>query len=372
MTSGSANAEPLRYKVSKSVLRKDVVNISLKVDMDDIDDEQGEESAGGLSKEHYPVMLKEALDLLDLRPGLTYVDATAGAGGHLAGIVEATGGKSKVIAFDQDQNTLSRLSERFGDKVTLIHSNFRYLKAALSKYGVNTVDGGIIADLGVSSMQIDQPHRGFSFQKDGPLDMRMDTSQKLTASDIVNHWSEEDIANIIFEYGEERHSRKIARRIVEHRPINSTLELSAIVSRCLAPLTDNKNKKNRRKNFSLAGGGTKSGIHPATRTFQALRMAVNAELDSLSEFLQEASSVLKPGARLVVITFHSLEDRVVKQFFKTAAQSCICPPRVPLCQCHKTIDFLTITRKPITASEEELLANTRSRSAKLRAGQKLN
>lgn len=327
---------------------------------------------------HIPVLLKETMDLLDLRPGLTYVDATAGAGGHLRAIVEGTtdksgsGKKSRIFAFDQDPTSLEALRESFGDQVTLIHSNFRYLKEALSKYGVNTIDGGIMADLGVSSMQIDQRERGFSFQKDGPLDMRMDTSQSLTAEEIVNTWAEDRIADIIFQYGEERNSRKIARRIVEARPISTTLELSAIVARGGNQLPDKQNKKNRRnKNPGPIRGGTSHSIHPATRTFQALRMAVNAELESIEDFLNQASEMLEPGARLVVITFHSLEDRIVKQFFKNASLSCICPPRMPQCQCKKEVEFQIITRKPVTASDKELLANTRSRSAKLRAGQKL-
>lgn len=315
--------------------------------------------------EHIPVLLNEVIDALDVRPGLTYIDATAGAGGHLARIAELTEGKSKLFAFDRDAGSLERLTERFGDKVTMIHSNFRYLKESLAQYGVNTIDGGILADLGVSSMQIDQGERGFSFQKEGPLDMRMDRSESTSAYNIVNQWPEGALADIIYKYGEERHSRKIANRIVANRPIESTLALADIVARCIPRAAD---KKNYKKSFGSAGGGY---IHPATRTFQAIRMAVNEELESLEDFLRESLTILKPGARLVVITFHSLEDRIVKQFFKMAAASCICPPRAPVCTCKKECEVLIITRKPVTASEDELLANTRSRSAKLRAAQKL-
>jgi 16S rRNA (cytosine1402-N4)-methyltransferase len=315
--------------------------------------------------EHIPVLLNEVIDALDVRPGLTYIDATAGAGGHLARIAELTEGKSKLFAFDRDAGSLERLTERFGDKVTMIHSNFRYLKESLAQYGVNTIDGGILADLGVSSMQIDQGERGFSFQKEGPLDMRMDRSESVSAYNIVNQWPEGPLADIIYKYGEERHSRKIANRIVANRPIESTLALADIVARCIPRAAD---KKNYKKSFGSAGGGY---IHPATRTFQAIRMAVNEELESLEDFLRESLTILKPGARLVVITFHSLEDRIVKQFFKMAAASCICPPRAPVCTCKKECEVLIITRKPVTASEDELLANTRSRSAKLRAAQKL-
>lgn len=323
------------------------------------------------SRPHTPVLLQETIELLDVRPGLTYVDATAGAGGHLASIAELAGPTSKLFAFDQDETALKALGERF-DNVTLVHSNFRYLKDSLRQYGVNTVDGGILADLGVSSMQIDQGERGFSFQKDGPLDMRMDKSQTLTAADIVNEWTEDRLADIIWRYGEERHSRRIARRIVMNRPIRTTLELSAIVARCVSPPSDKQNKKNRTLKRGFASGGSSGSIHPATRTFQALRMAVNQELESLDQFLDSALEILKPGARLVLITFHSLEDRIVKQFFKTASLSCICPPRAPMCTCQKQQQLLIITRKPIVASEKELLANTRSRSAKLRGAQKLN
>ncbi len=315
--------------------------------------------------EHIPVLLNEVMDALDVRPGLTYVDATAGAGGHLARIAELTEGKSRLFAFDRDAVSLERLKESFGDKATMLHSNFRYLKASLSQYGVNTIDGGILADLGVSSMQIDQGERGFSFQKEGPLDMRMDRSESLSAYNIINQWPESALADIIYKYGEERHSRKIANRIVANRPIESTLALADIVARCIPRAAD---KKNYKKSFGSAGG---CYIHPATRTFQAIRMAVNEELESLEDFLRESLSILKPGARLVVITFHSLEDRIVKQFFKMAAASCICPPRAPICTCKKECEVLIITRKPVTASEDELLANTRSRSAKLRAAQKL-
>jgi 16S rRNA (cytosine1402-N4)-methyltransferase len=336
------------------------------------------------------VLLAETLELLDVKPGRTYVDVTAGAGGHLSAIYNAAqaapgnsgGAPSKIIGLDQDLNSLNALKERAPDDLLLLHSNFRYLKEALRSAGINTVDGGILADLGVSSMQIDRSERGFSFQKDGPLDMRMDTTQSLSADDIVNKWREDELANVIYEYGEERYSRRIARRIVEARPLKSTLELSEIVSRCVPRSSDKKS----RKNFKIDGGGDGGGaggdgrngsrmahsaIHPATRTFQALRMAVNEELPALKEFLQEASDLLEPGARLVLITFHSLEDRVVKQFLKHASLSCVCPPRMPVCACNKRVEVEILTRKPVIASSQEILANTRSRSAKLRAGQKL-
>ena len=318
------------------------------------------------TREHIPVLLEEVIKLLDVRPGRTYVDATAGAGGHLERILELTEGKSKVIAVDRDKASLDRLAERFGERIICLHTNFRYLKEALKEQGIDTVDGGILADLGVSSMQLDQKERGFSFQKDGPLDMRMDRQEANSAWHIVNEWDEKELADIIYKYGEERYSRKIANRITANRPINTTLELAEIVARCLPRTSD---KKNSKKSFGPTGGGY---IHPATRTFQAIRMAVNEELESLEDFLRDSLSILKPGANLVLITFHSLEDRIVKQFFKTASLSCICPPRAPICTCQKVSELLIINRKPLTASSQQLLANTRSRSAKLRGAQKLN
>ncbi len=321
------------------------------------------------------MLLAETIEMLDVRPGRTYVDATAGAGGHLSAIHRAAKGEAKIVGIDQDPATLEALSKRVPEDVTLLHSNFRYIKAALSQSGINTVDGGILADLGVSSMQIDRSERGFSFQKDGPLDMRMDTTQSLSAYDIVNGWKEEALADVIYQYGEERYSRRIARRIIESRPIKTTLELSEIVARCVPRGSD---KKSRKYSAKKSGGGdgiasrtSHSAIHPATRTFQAIRMAVNEELPSLQEFLQESLTILEPGARLVLITFHSLEDRIVKQFFKHAAATCVCPPKLPKCACNKHSELLIITRKPVTASSQEILANARSRSAKLRAGQKL-
>jgi 16S rRNA (cytosine1402-N4)-methyltransferase len=326
--------------------------------------------------EHYPVMLPEVLEGLNIRPGLTYVDATAGAGGHLRAILKKLDGRGRVIGIDQDKDSLDKLALELPEQVTLIHDNFSNLKNLLAQKEITTIDGGILADLGVSSMQIDQGARGFSFQKDGPLDMRMNQAQSLSAWEIVNNWPEDKIADIIFKYGEERYGRRIARNICNARPINNTLELANIVARSVPWKNDKNKKKLHKKNSGGADGAGKfrnfPSIHPATRTFQALRMAVNLELESLENFLEDALKLLSPGARLVLITFHSLEDRMVKQFFKAAANACICPPRAPMCTCNKRSELLIINRKPITAAEKELLANNRSRSAKLRAGEKLN
>ncbi len=294
-----------------------------------------------------------------MRPGLTYVDATIGAGGHLRAIVDRLAEKKQgtIIGIDRDPITIESLKLDFSGKANLVHGNYSNLKEILAQQSLDTISGGIIADLGVSSMQLDNAERGFSFLKDGPLDMRMDSSQSLTASDLINDLSENELANIIFEFGEERYSRQIAHSIVHARPLHSTLELVEVVSRTLG-------RKQHGKKF-------KKGLHPATRTFQAIRIAVNDELGNLRKFLDSALAMLAPGARIVIITFHSLEDRLVKQIFRQTAATCVCPPRQPVCTCHHKAELLIITRKPIVASESEVLANIRARSAKLRAGEKL-
>lgn len=323
--------------------------------------ESGSASPGQAGLAHVPVLLEETLELLDPQPGKLYVDVTAGAGGHLLRIAEKTGGggpgNPSVIGIDRDEQSLQSLATRVPPWVQLIHSNYEDIKNALGKYGINTISGGILADLGVSSMQLDDPYRGFSFLRDGPLDMRMDASQHVTAAQIINNLSEFELAEIIFKYGEERHSRQIARNIVKARPLKTTLELAEIVSRSLP-----RNKKK---------GTARDTSHPATRTFQAIRIAVNTELSSLERFLNDAIDLLEPGAKIVVITFHSLEDRLVKQIFKRAATDCVCPPRQPICTCDHRSKLLIITRKPVVADEKEVVANIRSRSAKLRAGEKL-
>ncbi|HEY9679611.1 MAG TPA: 16S rRNA (cytosine(1402)-N(4))-methyltransferase RsmH [Drouetiella sp.] len=331
-----------------------------------ITEESGSANDGGAGFAHVPVLLEETLELLDPQPGKLYVDCTAGAGGHLLRIAEkACVGDAEflknnpcVIGIDRDEQSLSNLAKKVGPGVRLIHSNYEDIRSAISKYGINTISGGIIADLGVSSMQLDDPDRGFSFLRNGPLDMRMDASQITTAAEIINNLSEFDLAEIIFRYGEERHSRLIARNIVKARPLRTTLELAEIVSRSIP-----RNKKK---------GTARDTSHPATRTFQALRIAVNSELTSLEKFVDEAIDLLEPGAKIVVITFHSLEDRLVKQIFKRASIDCVCPPRQPVCTCDHKSKLLIITRKPVVAAEKEILANIRSRSAKLRAGQKLD
>ncbi len=301
---------------------------------------------------HVPVLLNEAMDELNLHPGKVWVDATAGFGGHLQEMIKRLSGDGKFIGIDRDKQTLSMLRNKLADKAHLFHANYTEIEDVLREAGEQQVTGGILADLGVSSRQLDDAERGFSFLRDGPLDMRMDQSQNLTAEAIVNNYSEKELAEIIFMYGEERHSRRIAKRIIERRPFKNTLALADLVRGCVRP-------------------SKYDDSHPATRTFQALRIAVNDELGSLKSFLQQGIQLLAPGARFVVITFHSLEDRIVKQIFKEAALNCICPPRQPICTCTKRSQLLVITRKPIVADKKEVLANPRARSAKLRAGEKL-
>jgi 16S rRNA (cytosine1402-N4)-methyltransferase len=302
-------------------------------------------------------MLKQALEFLDVRPGRHYIDATAGAGGHLKAILSASNCPDKIIGLDRDPAALSRLTGELGDGVQLVHSNYSEIEHVLPQLGISTIDGGILADLGVSSMQIDDPNRGFSFLNDGPLDMRMDTTAGWTAEQLINSSSEQELANIIYKYGEERESRKIARAIVAARPLQTTGELAELVGRCV--------RKNRKGPARF-----RDTSHPATRTFQAIRIAVNDELGSLEKFLRSALKLLMPGARLVVITFHSLEDRLVKQIFREAASNCVCPPRLPVCTCNHKSELLIMTRKPAIPDDQEVLANPRSRSAKLRAGEK--
>ncbi|MBX9879253.1 MAG: 16S rRNA (cytosine(1402)-N(4))-methyltransferase RsmH [Candidatus Obscuribacterales bacterium] len=301
---------------------------------------------------HVPVMLDQAMEQLNLHPGKVWVDATAGYGGHLQEMIKRLNGDGKFIGIDRDNQTLSLLKEKISGQANLFHANYSDIESVLEQAGESKITGGILADLGVSSRQLDDADRGFSFLRDGPLDMRMDQTQTLTAEKIVNSYSEKELAEIIFIYGEERHSRRIAKRIVENRPFKNTLELAELVRGCVRPSKFDES-------------------HPATRTFQALRIEVNDELGNLKSFLRKGIELLAPGARFVVITFHSLEDRIVKQIFKESALNCICPPRQPVCTCTKRSELLVITRKPIVADIKEVLANPRARSAKLRAGEKL-
>ncbi len=302
---------------------------------------------------HRPALLQEVIDALQPQPGGIYIDGTVGAGGHAAAILAASAPDGELFGFDQDKAALEIAShnlEKFGNRVHLLHSNFDQLGDMARRYQIPPGDG-ILLDLGVSSMQFDRPERGFSFQQDGPLDMRMNPTIGQTAADLVNSLPETELANLIYRYGEERHSRRIAAAIVRARPVTRTAKLAQIIAKAVPA------KRGQR-------GGSK--IHPATRTFQALRIAVNDELGALERVLPQAVHQLKPGGRLAVISFHSLEDRIVKQYFKREAQDCICPPEQPFCICqHKAIIDI-ITKKPITPSPAEIEANPKARSAKLR------
>ncbi|HFB52440.1 MAG TPA: 16S rRNA (cytosine(1402)-N(4))-methyltransferase RsmH [Anaerolineae bacterium] len=307
-----------------------------------------------MSEPHQSVLTNEVLQYLNLHPGDRIIDCTLGAGGHAAAMLTATAPDGTLLGLDVDPAALAiarRRLEPFGERVITRQARFDAVATTaqgLSFFPVN----GILADLGVSSMQIDTATRGFSFNKDGPLDMRMGPSAEQSAADLVNTLSEKALADIIYRYGEEPKSRRIARAIVRARPITGTLQLAAVVSRAI-------------------GGGKWRKTHPATRTFQALRIAVNDELGALERFLPQAVSLLAAGGRLAVISFHSLEDRIVKQFFKREASDCICPPEQPVCTCNHRATVTIITKKPVVASPEEQARNPRARSAKLRVAQKI-
>jgi 16S rRNA (cytosine1402-N4)-methyltransferase len=302
------------------------------------------ERGHGGKRGHVPVLLKEAIDFLAIRRGGTYIDATVGLGGHSYEIAKRLGAPGHLIAVDKDPAALEAARVRLqpppelsGDwpRVELIHGSF----ADLANDQRPTASDGLIADLGVSSLQLDNAERGFSFQAEGPLDMRMNTQSGQTAEQVVNQVDEVTLANLIYEFGEERRSRRIARAIVRSRPIQTTAQLAEIVSAAARPM----NQAERR-------------IHPATRTFQALRIFVNRELDDLRKLLDAAPQLLNPGGRLVIISFHSLEDRIVKDAFREGA---------------KGGHYHLLTKKPVTASEEEIDRNPRSRSAKLRAAERI-
>jgi len=307
---------------------------------------------------HLSVLGDEVVRSLELRSREIVVDATLGYGGHSEAILEAEP-TAKVIGLDQDSNAIRLARQRlakFGERVTCVKTNFAEIKYAVTNLGFTAVDA-IIADLGVSSMQFDEPERGFSFRYDAPLDMRMDReSGGMTAAELLIELPEEEIANVIYQYGEERASRRIARRIVQSReagkPVRTTGELAALVEKAI-------------------GRKPKDKIHPATRTFQALRIAVNRELEILQPFIVDAIDILKINGRLAVITFHSLEDRIVKHTMQKFAGKCTCPPRIPICICGAVKRVEILTRKPIIPSETEINENPRARSAKLRVCKKL-
>ncbi len=306
---------------------------------------------------HQPVLLTEVLDALAPKPGAALIDGTVGAGGHAAAWLDAAAPDGCLLGFDRDAEAVERARNRlaeYGDRVTLVHGSYAEMGRRAPALGFAAVDA-ILLDLGFSSIQIDDPERGFAFRHDGPLDMRYDRRQSASAADLVNRLPESELADLIYRYGEERHSRRIARMIVQARPIESTSRLAEIVAGAVPRSKDRRG----------------SSIHPATRTFQALRIAVNDELTELEEVLPQTLDLLKPGGRLAVISFHSLEDRIVKQFMRHEAQDCICPPEQPFCTCDHKAALRLLSRKPIMAGEAEIDENPRARSARLRVAERI-
>ncbi len=303
---------------------------------------------------HYSVLLNETIENLNIKPDGIYVDGTLGGGGHAYQVASRLSEKGRLIGIDQDADAIAAAGERlkeFGDKITIIRSNYANMKEELHRIGVEKVDG-IVLDLGVSSFQLDTPERGFTYRdENAPLDMRMDDRQSLTAKDIVNGYSEMDLYRIIRDYGEDKFAKNIAKHIVQERaekPIETTGELTEII-RASIPMK-----------VQVTGG------HPAKRTFQAIRIELNKELEVLQDNLDDMIDLLNPGGRICIITFHSLEDRIVKTNFKRNENPCTCPSDFPVCVCGKKSKGKVVTRKPILPSEEELEVNSRSKSAKLR------
>jgi 16S rRNA (cytosine1402-N4)-methyltransferase len=313
---------------------------------------------GGMGAPHRPVLLRETIELLGAARGGLFVDGTLGLGGHSEMILEASV-DARVIGIDRDREALEFARERlakYGSRFQGVHANFRDIARVVEEANERDVRG-VLVDLGVSSLQFDAAERGFSFRQDAPLDMRMDASgDEETAAELLASLPEEEIARIIFEYGEERRSRRIARWIVERRergePIETTTALSDLVARAVGYRKTDK-------------------IHPATRTFQALRIAVNHELEGLSEFVETAVDLLQPSGRFVAISFHSLEDRIMKQALRRLGGQCECGPRAPVCSCGARRAVEILTRRPLVPGEEEVSENPRARSAKLRACRKL-
>jgi 16S rRNA (cytosine1402-N4)-methyltransferase len=301
---------------------------------------------------HTPVLIQESMGLLKPKSGERYLDGTLGGGGHTEQILVRSSPGGRVLGVDWDEDAVTAAQQRlsrFGDRLSIVQANFQQAKAILTDMNWAPIDG-VILDLGVSSHQFDSPERGFSFQSSAPLDMRMDRRQRLTAHQIVNTFPEAELARIITEYGEDPKARRIAAMIAaerQERAIETTTDLARIIDRV-------KGRRNR-------------AHHPATQTFQALRIAVNRELDSLREFLERGYEILQPGGRMVIISFHSLEDRLVKTAFHKWSQKCLCPPRTMKCECGWSQKAQRLTRKPIIASAEEVRANPRARAAKLRA-----
>jgi len=302
---------------------------------------------------HLPVLYHESLKYLQLQSGEKFVDGTLGAGGHALGILRQSDPETKLLGFDLDIDAINIAKKRlepFNSRVFIKHQSYTAIQNAMHEIGWNCVDG-IILDLGLSSMQLDTADRGFSFSKPAPLDMRFNQEQGPSAADLLNTRKEKEIADIIWRFGEEPKSRKIAKEIITNRPITTTTQLAQIVNEVY--------------------GNRSSKMHPATRTFQAIRIAVNNELEVIEQGLYNALASLCPGGRLLVISFHSLEDRIVKQIFRRESKDCVCPPEQIICNCGHTASIKIITKKPVQASQEEVSNNPRARSAKMRVAEKL-
>ena len=307
---------------------------------------------------HLSVLLFECIEALDIKDGYTYIDCTAGGGGHSLEIAKRMGPNSRLICFDRDKNAIAAATERLSDyldQVTFINDNFRSIDKVIKDLRITNL-GGVLADLGCSSHQFDTPERGFSYMHDAPLDMRMDTDSPLSAYEVVNEYREDELKRIIFEYGEERFAPRIAAAICKRRalsPIKTTYELTDIIK------------------GAIPAAARADGPHPAKRTFQAIRIEVNRELDAIRPLIEAAARNLVPGGRIAIISFHSLEDRPVKQAIKELSSGCTCPRDFPVCVCGKKPILKEITKKPILPSDEELSENPRSRSAKLRVAEKI-
>ena len=311
-------------------------------------------SSGAVSASgHTPALYQPVLTALNLHAGGHYIDGTVGAGGHAAGILERSSPDGRLLGLDRDPNALELAEirlEPFGDRVSLHHASYTVMHEEASALGWDRVDA-ILLDLGLSSMQLEDPKRGFSFRIDGPLDMRFDPGEDFMADELVNHMPQDELADVIKRYGEDPRARAIAEAIVQARPLKTTSQLAEVIASKAAT---------KRK-----------GIHPATRTFQALRIAVNDELDTLKAGLEIAVGLLSPRGRIAVISFHSLEDRIVKRFFRRESQDCICPPEQLICRCEHVATLRVLTKRPIRAESDEISHNPRARSARLRVAERL-
>jgi 16S rRNA (cytosine1402-N4)-methyltransferase len=303
---------------------------------------------------HTPVLYQNVLLHLNLRSGGRYIDGTIGAGGHAAGILEGSSPKGKLLGLDRDPAALELARQRlqaYRKRFELRHASYAHMQEITQAFGWTNVDG-ILLDLGLSSMQVDQAERGFSFARDGQLDMRFDPTQGQSAHELVNGLSEEDLRDILWRFGEEPKARSIARAIVAARPLQTTTELAAVIASAI--------------------GRKRKGVHPATRSFQAIRIAVNDELEQLKIGLKQGVELLAPGGRIVVIAFHSLEDRIVKNYLREESRDCICPPEVPMCVCEHEACLRLITRRAIKPDADEIKGNPRARSARLRVAEAIS